>query len=246
MKATTCRLEGVAALPEQLRVEAFLPKVVEVVEVQLEHALVPAQLAPEGGEVVEAAGERCREPTSRLVLRLIELDRQIDVTDLDCPTSVRAEDPDLAHPRHVPTVAARDKLEQALEDGNATSPSVAIYEQGVDAAIASETERKDYERAMRDSETPRERVNAAADLITRLIRDCESAAALHPNAAPAIRRRYLERLGEAFNAGEAVWTSFGELLSPATAGWLIDNGFAASVEGDTAVDRLREAADRRE
>jgi hypothetical protein len=122
MKATACGLEGVAALPEQLRVEAFLPKVVEVVEVQLEHALVPAQLAPEGGAVVEAASERCGEPTSRLVLRLIELDRQIDVTNVQCPTRVRAEDPDLAHPRQVPTVAARDKLEQALDSSCRFNP----------------------------------------------------------------------------------------------------------------------------
>lgn len=82
---------------------------------EFEHSLMPSQLALERRAMVETASKRCREPASRLVLRLIELDRQIDVTDLDCPTRVRAEDPDLAHPRHVPTVAARDKLEQALD-----------------------------------------------------------------------------------------------------------------------------------
>jgi hypothetical protein len=48
-------LERVAAPPQQFWLEALLAQILELVEVNLECALVPAQLAPERREMVEAA-----------------------------------------------------------------------------------------------------------------------------------------------------------------------------------------------
>src|SRR6266511_4948270 len=97
-KASVRLFERVAAPPQQPRLETFLSQIFELVEVDLERALVPAKLAPERAEVVEAARHRGREPAPGLVLRLVELHRQIDVADLKRAARIQAEDPDLAHP----------------------------------------------------------------------------------------------------------------------------------------------------
>ncbi len=81
----------------------------------LERALVPAKLAPERTEMVEAARHEGREPPPGLVLRLVELHRQIDVADLERATRIGAEDPDLANPRQVATLAVRDLIEETLD-----------------------------------------------------------------------------------------------------------------------------------
>src|SRR6266511_1352406 len=107
--------ERVAASPEQLWLEALLAQVIELVEVDLERALVPAKLAPERAEMVEAARHEGREPPPGLVLRLVALHRQIDVADLERAPRIGAEDPDLAHPRQVATLATHDSTEKTID-----------------------------------------------------------------------------------------------------------------------------------
>ena len=65
--------------------------------------------------MVKAADEPGREPLAGLVLRLVELHRQIDIADLERAARIRAEDPDLAHPRHVATLATRNAIEETLD-----------------------------------------------------------------------------------------------------------------------------------
>jgi hypothetical protein len=123
-KSSTCFLERVAAPPEQLRLEALPAQLVELVEMDLACALVAAKLTPERAEMVAAARHQGREPSPGLVLRLVELHRQIDITDLERPARIGAEDPDLAHPRQVATLAVRDVTEETLdpvEVGNSDS-----------------------------------------------------------------------------------------------------------------------------
>jgi hypothetical protein len=60
-------------------------QVIALVQVDLERALVSAKLAPERAEMVETAGHQGREPAARFVLRLIELDRQIDFATSSAP-----------------------------------------------------------------------------------------------------------------------------------------------------------------
>jgi hypothetical protein len=143
-----------------------------------------------------------------------------------------------------------DKLAQALEDRIAESPSLAVYEQGVSAAIEAESERSQYQRAVRDADTARERADAAAMLIPRLIRDFASAVALHGDDEPALRRLYVDRVAEAFDSGVAVGdVAFVDRLSTDTARWLVDNDVLPDgAERTEALDRLRErvAASRRE
>jgi hypothetical protein len=83
--------------------------------VQLEHTLVPAELALERGDVIEATGEPRREPPSRLLLGLVELDRKVNVAHDQCSTCVGAEDPDLADPSQIPPFAVRYPREQILD-----------------------------------------------------------------------------------------------------------------------------------
>jgi hypothetical protein len=92
-KSSTCFLERVAAPPEQLRLEALPAQLVELVEMDLVCALVAAKLTPERAEMVEAARHQGREPSPGLVLRLVDLHRQIDITDLERPARIGAEDP---------------------------------------------------------------------------------------------------------------------------------------------------------
>jgi len=94
-------LKRVAALPEQLWLKALLAQILELVEVDLEFALVPAQLAPERAEMVEAARHQGLEPDAGLFIRLVELHRQIHIADIERAAGVGAEDPDLAHPKQV-------------------------------------------------------------------------------------------------------------------------------------------------
>src|SRR6266542_1161317 len=65
--------------------------------------------------MVETARHQSREPAAGLILRLVELHRQIDVADLDRAARIGAEDPDLAHPRQVATLAVRDANEETLD-----------------------------------------------------------------------------------------------------------------------------------
>jgi hypothetical protein len=65
--------------------------------------------------MVEAARHQRRKPAPGLVLRLVELHRQIDVADLERAARIGAEDPDLAHPRQVATLAVRDVTEETLD-----------------------------------------------------------------------------------------------------------------------------------
>jgi hypothetical protein len=102
-KSSTPFLERVPAPPKQPWLETLLAQVIELVEVDLEHALVPAKLATERAEMVEAAGEPDREPLAGFILRLVELQRQIDIADLERAAHIGAEDPDLTHPRRVAT-----------------------------------------------------------------------------------------------------------------------------------------------
>jgi hypothetical protein len=90
--------------------------------VDLERALIPAKLAPERAEMVEAGRHQGREPAPGLVLRLIELHRQIDIADLERVARIRAEDPHLAHPRQVETLAARDTTEETLDPSRRLQP----------------------------------------------------------------------------------------------------------------------------
>jgi hypothetical protein len=83
--------------------------------VDLERALVAARLPPERPEMVEAARHQGREPHSGLVLRLVELHRQIDIADLERAARRGAEHPDLAHPRHVATLATYDALKNTAD-----------------------------------------------------------------------------------------------------------------------------------
>ena len=55
-------------------------------------SLVPAQLAPERAEMVEAARHQGREPDAGLFLRLVELHRQIHIADIERAAGVGAED----------------------------------------------------------------------------------------------------------------------------------------------------------
>lgn len=115
MQPIACGLEGLTARPEQLQVEPLLPEVIELVEMELEHSLVLAQLTPESAEVIETTREQRREPASGLVACLVELDREIDVTDLERPARVRAKDPHFPDARQIATVASRHAGEQALD-----------------------------------------------------------------------------------------------------------------------------------
>jgi DNA-binding beta-propeller fold protein YncE len=83
--------------------------------VDLKDALVPAKLAPERAEMVEAAGEQRREPLASLVSRLVELDCQIYVAHFRGAARIGAEDPNLAHPRQVATLATHDAIEETLD-----------------------------------------------------------------------------------------------------------------------------------
>jgi hypothetical protein len=83
--------------------------------VDLERALVSAKLAPERDEMVETARHLGREPAARFVLRLIELDRQIDIAHLERAACVGAKNPDFAHPRHVPTLATHEALDKSAD-----------------------------------------------------------------------------------------------------------------------------------
>jgi hypothetical protein len=114
-KASVRLLERVAAPPEQLWLDALLAQVIELVEVDLERALVPAKLAPERPEMVEAARHQGREPHAGLVLRLVELHRQVHIADIERAAGVGAEDPDLAHTRQVGAVTAYDASEQSFD-----------------------------------------------------------------------------------------------------------------------------------
>ena len=58
--------------------------------------------------MVEAAGHQGHEPARSLVLGLVELHGQIDIADLERAARIGAEDPDLAHPRHIATLAAHN------------------------------------------------------------------------------------------------------------------------------------------
>ena len=88
----------------------------------LEHALVPAKFAPERAEMVEAAGHQGREPAPSLVLRLVELHRQIDVADLERAARIGAEDPDLAHPQQIATLASHSATEETLDPSRRLRP----------------------------------------------------------------------------------------------------------------------------
>lgn len=94
-------LKRVAAPPEQLWLEALLAQILQLVEMELKRALRSSKLTPERAEMIEATGETGCEPTTRLVLRLIELHCQVDVAHLECAARVGAEDPNLAHARQV-------------------------------------------------------------------------------------------------------------------------------------------------
>jgi len=61
--------ERVAAPPQQLGLESFLAQVVELVEVDLEHALIPAKLTPERAQMVVTARHQGKNhrPASSLV-----------------------------------------------------------------------------------------------------------------------------------------------------------------------------------
>jgi hypothetical protein len=65
--------------------------------------------------MVDAARHQGREPPPGLILRLAELDRQIDVADLERAAREGAEDPDLAHPRQISTLATDDATEETLD-----------------------------------------------------------------------------------------------------------------------------------
>jgi hypothetical protein len=69
----------------------------------------------ERAEMVETARHQGREPPPGLVIRLVELHRHIDIADLERAARIGAEDPDLAHPRQVATLALHDALEEALD-----------------------------------------------------------------------------------------------------------------------------------
>src|SRR5262245_54912475 len=89
-KSSARFLERVAAPPEQLWLEALLAQIVELVEADLECALVPAKVAPERPEMVEAARHHGREPNAGLVLRLVELHRQIHIADIERAAGVQS------------------------------------------------------------------------------------------------------------------------------------------------------------
>jgi hypothetical protein len=80
--------------------------------VDLERALVPSKFAPERAQMVVATGHQGREPSTRLVHRLVELHREIDIADLECAARIGAKGPDLAHPWQVSTLAVCDALEE--------------------------------------------------------------------------------------------------------------------------------------
>src|SRR6266540_3031479 len=65
--------------------------------------------------MVEAAGEPGREPSAGLVLRLLKLHREINIADLERAARIRAEDPDLAHPRQVATLAVLHAIDEAVD-----------------------------------------------------------------------------------------------------------------------------------
>ena len=114
-KAILRLLERVAAPPQQLWLEGLLAPILELVEVELECALVPAKLSPERPEMVEAARHQGREPNAGLVLCLVELHRQIHIAGIERAAGVGAEDPDFAHPRQVGAVTANDASEQTFD-----------------------------------------------------------------------------------------------------------------------------------
>ena len=110
-----CASSSESPPPEQLGLEALFAQLIELVEVQLERALLSAQFAPERAEMVEATRHQGREPAARFVLRLIELHRQIDIADLERAARIGTEEPDLAHPRHVMTLASHEALDKTAE-----------------------------------------------------------------------------------------------------------------------------------
>lgn len=81
----------------------------------LECPLVPAKLAPERAEMVEAARHQGREPPSRFVLRLVELHRQIDVADLERAARERTKYPDLTNTSEVAALGPDYAPEQGVE-----------------------------------------------------------------------------------------------------------------------------------
>jgi hypothetical protein len=114
-KPNTSNLERVASSPQQLRLESLLAQVLEIVEVQLERALVPSKLSSERAEMIEATCEQGRKPTPYLVLGLVELDRQIDITDVKRATRVGTEDPYPPHAREIAPFAARHAAEEPID-----------------------------------------------------------------------------------------------------------------------------------
>jgi hypothetical protein len=65
--------------------------------------------------VVEAARHQGRKPAPRLVPRLVELDHEIDIADLERAARIGTEDPHLAHAWQVATIAAHDAFEERLD-----------------------------------------------------------------------------------------------------------------------------------
>ncbi len=65
--------------------------------------------------MVETARHQSREPAAGLILRLVELHRQIDVADLERAARIGAEDPDLAHPRQVAAPTVLHATEETLD-----------------------------------------------------------------------------------------------------------------------------------
>jgi hypothetical protein len=65
--------------------------------------------------MVEAARHQGRKPEARFLLRLVELHDQIDITDLERTARIGTKDPDLAHPRHVATLAVHETTQESLD-----------------------------------------------------------------------------------------------------------------------------------
>ena len=65
--------------------------------------------------MVEAARHQGRKPQARFLLRLVELHRQIDITDLERAPRVGTEDPELADPRQIATLTLHHATEESLE-----------------------------------------------------------------------------------------------------------------------------------
>ena len=65
--------------------------------------------------MIEAARHQGRDPAAGLILRLLELHRQIDIAHLERAACIRAKDPDRAHPRQVPTLCTGKTTEESLD-----------------------------------------------------------------------------------------------------------------------------------